>query len=299
MSVASSIVDRTHRGRLALTGGDAAAFLDGQLSNDISALAPGTGCRAALLTPKGKMLADVRVLRTPDGDEFWLETERVALQALFDALRRGVIGWDAELHKRTLEQTTLSLVGEPSELAVHASAHDVIGGAPLLRVGTPEGEDVICMTTDAGAVRTALGVPELDEHEADVLRVEAGVPRYGAELDDSVIPQEAALNDTHVSFTKGCYVGQETVARLHWRGKPNRHLRGLRLSEPVAPGTPLVLGEREVGRVASSVVSPRLGPIALALVRREAGPGDELSAGDATAVVSELPFDGAATSNAT
>ena len=267
-----------------------AAFLDGQLSNDIGALQPGTGCRAALLTPKGKMLADVRVLRTPDGDEFWLETERVALQALFDALRRGVIGWDVELHKRTLEQTTLSLVGEPGTLAVHASERDTIGGAPVLLVGTTEGEDIICMTTDAGVVRTALGVPELDEDEADVLRVEAGVPRYGVELDDSVIPQEAALNDTHVSFTKGCYVGQETVARLHWRGKPNRHLRGLRLSEPVAPGTPLVLGEREVGKVASSVVSPRLGPIALALVRREAAPGDELQAGGATAVVSELPF---------
>ena len=291
MDVPVSIVDRTHRGRLALTGGDVAAFLDGQLSNDISALAPGTGCRAALLTPKGKMLADVRVLRTPDGGEYWLETERVALQALFDALRRGVIGWDAELHKRTLEQTTLSLVGEPSGLALHASVADTLGGAAVLRVGTPEGEDVICATADAERVRAALGAPELPEDEADVLRVEAGVPRYGAELDDSVIPQEAALNDTHVSFTKGCYVGQETVARLHWRGKPNRHLRGLRLSEPVAPGTPLVLGEREVGRVASSVVSPRLGPIALALVRREAGPGDELQAGGATAVVSDLPFE--------
>jgi folate-binding protein YgfZ len=290
MDVPVSIVDRSHRGRLALTGGDVAAFLDGQLSNDISALAPGTGCRAALLTPKGKMLADVRVLRTPDGGEYWLETERVSLQALFDALRRGVIGWDAELHKRTLEQTTLSLVGEPSELALHASVAESVGGAAVLRVGTPEGEDVICATEDAERVRAALGAPELPEAEADVLRVEAGVPRYGAELDDSVIPQEAALNDTHVSFTKGCYVGQETVARLHWRGKPNRHLRGLRLSEPVAPGTPLVLGEREVGRVASSVVSPRLGPIALALVRREAGPGDELQAGGATAVVSELPF---------
>ena len=140
-------------------------------------------------------------------------------------------------------------------------------------------------------MRAALGVPELPEDEADVLRVEAGVPRYGAELDDSVIPQEAALNETHVSFTKGCYVGQETVARLHWRGKPNRHLRGLRLSEPVAPGTPLVLGEREVGRLGSAVVSPRLGPIGLALVRREAQPGSTVGVGDGvTAEVVELPF---------
>jgi tRNA-modifying protein YgfZ len=93
-----------------------------------------------------------------------------------------------------------------------------------------------------------------------------------------------------VSFTKGCYVGQETVARLHYRGKPNRHLRGVRLSDALPTGTPLVLGEREVGRLASSVVSPRHGPIGLALLRREAAPGDELAAGEATATVVELPF---------
>ena len=124
----------------------------------------------------------------------------------------------------------------------------------------------------------------------EVLRVESGRPRYGLDLDEGTIPQEAGLNERAVSFTKGCYVGQETVARLHYRGKPNRHLRGLRFSEPVATGTPLVLAEREVGRVGSSVVSPRLGPIGLALVRREAAVGDELAAGEARAVVSELPF---------
>ena len=89
-----------------------------------------------------------------------------------------------------------------------------------------------------------------------------------------MIPQEAGLNERAVSFTKGCYVGQETVARLYYKGKPNRHLRGLRLSAPAAPGTQLTLGAREVGRLGSAVVSPTLGPIALALVRREAAPGD-------------------------
>jgi folate-binding Fe-S cluster repair protein YgfZ len=95
-----------------------------------------------------------------------------------------------------------------------------------------------------------------------------------------------------VSFTKGCYVGQETVARLHYRGKPNRHLRGLRLSAPAAPGAELRLGERVVGRLGSVVSSPRLGTIALALVRREAGPGERLSiaGSDALAEVVELPF---------
>ncbi len=122
--------------------------------------------------------------------------------------------------------------------------------------------------------------------------MESGRPRYGVDLDDSVIPQEAGLNDRAVNFEKGCYVGQETVARLFYRGKPNRHLRGLRLSEPVASGEPLRLGEREVGRVGSSVVSPAHGPIALAIVRREAAPGDTLAVGEngATATVVELPF---------
>ena len=126
------------------------------------------------------------------------------------------------------------------------------------------------------------------------MRVEHGRPRYGVDLDDGVIPQEAGLNERAVSFTKGCYVGQETVARLYYRGKPNRHLRGLRLSAPAATGDALRLGEKQVGRVGTVAVSPAHGPIALALVRREAAPGDTLAVGDGgvTAEVVELPFEG-------
>jgi tRNA-modifying protein YgfZ len=295
LTEAVGLVDRSERGKLALTGQQAKALLSGQVTNDIEALAPGTGCYAALLTNKGKMLADLRVLDTDD--ELWLDTERVALQALFDSLRRGAVGWDAQLHKRTLEQALLSLVGPGAEQAVggpvgpeHANRRAQLGGADVLLVATDLGVDVVCAAGDADRVRGALDVPEVPEAAAEVLRVESGRPRYGIDLDDATIPQEAGLNDRAVSFTKGCYVGQETVARLHWRGKPNRHLRGLRLSAPVASGTPLLLGEREVGRVGSSVVSPRFGPIALAIVRREASVGDELAAGDARAVVGEPPF---------
>ncbi len=165
--------------------------------------------------------------------------------------------------------------------------------AETLRVerGRPRyGVDLICDAERTDEVKAALGVPEVGEAVAEIVRVEHGRPRFGIELDDSVIPQEAGLNERAVSFTKGCYVGQETAARLHYRGKPNRHLRGLRLSEPVATGEPLRLGEREVGRVGTSVVSPAHGPIALALVRREAAPGDTVAAGEATATVVELPF---------
>jgi tRNA-modifying protein YgfZ len=292
-----ALVDRSERGKLALTGPQAKAFLNGQVSNDIEALEPGGGCYAALLTNKGKMLGDLRVIDT--GAELWLDTERVSLQALFDTIRRSTVGWQAELHKRTLQQALLSLVGPRAAEAAggavgpeHANRIGEIGGAEVLLVATDVGVDVVCASEDAAAVRAALDVPEAPEAAAEVVRVEAGRPRYGIDLDEATIPEEAGLNDRAVSFTKGCYVGQETVARLHYRGKPNRHLRGLRLSGEVASGTPLQLGEREVGRLGSSVVSPRHGPIGLALVRREASPGDQLAAGEATATVVELPFRG-------
>ena len=168
-----------------------------------------------------------------------------------------------------------------------------VAGAPVRLVRTDVGVDVICDSDDTERVKAALlgtGAVEIDEAAADVVRVEHGRPRYGVDLDDSVIPQEAGLNERAVSFTKGCYVGQETVARLHWRGKPNRHLRGLRLGEQVQPGTELRLGEREVGRITSVAASPRFGPVGLALVRREAQPGDVLDAGGVAAEVVDLPF---------
>jgi folate-binding protein YgfZ len=301
MTEGVALVDRSESGKLALTGTEAKAFLNGQVSNEIEALTPGRGCYAALLTHKGKMLADLRVIDT--SDELLLLCERAALQSLFDALRRFKVGFDCELHKRTLERGLLSLIGPGAdELAgvggvlvsdEHANAPGEIGGAPVRFIRTNVGLDVICDSADTERVRAALldaGAVQIDEAAADVLRIEHGRPRYGVDLDDSVIPQEAGLNERAVSFTKGCYVGQETVARLHWRGKPNRHLRGLRLGEEVEPGTELRLGEREVGRLTSVADSPRFGTVGLAIVRREAQPGDVLDAGGVRAEVVDLPF---------
>jgi tRNA-modifying protein YgfZ len=294
MTEGTALVDRSESGKLALTGPEAKAFLNGQVSNEIEALVPGTGCYAALLTPKGKMLADLRVLDT--GDELLLLCERSALQALFDALRRFNVGFDAQLHKRTVQRGLLSLIGPKAPLgglSPESREHDNVRSDLGLFVRTDVGVDVICDSVDTDRVKAALidaGAVEIDEAAADVLRVEHGRPRYGVDLDDSVIPQEAGLNERAVSFTKGCYVGQETVARLHWRGKPNRHLRGLRLGEQVQPGTELRLGEREVGRITSVAASPRFGAVGLALVRREAQPGDVLDAGGVAAEVVDLPF---------
>jgi folate-binding protein YgfZ len=306
-----ALLDRSPAGKLALTGDQAREFLGGQVSNDTEALEPGTGCYAALLDNKGKMLGDLRVLFTPGGDELLLLCERVALQPLFDALRRSIIGWRTELHKRTVQQGLLSLIGPDAHrvagasgltAAEHASATGTIDGHDVLLVTTDLGVDVVCAAEATEAVAAKLeagGAKRIDEDTAERRRVETGRPRYGVDLDASVIPQEAGLNERAVSFTKGCYVGQETVARLFYRGKPNRHLRGLRLGAPVPVGAELhgpPAGDgtpgRILGTITSSVVSPIHGPIALALVRREAAVGDTLTAGlEATAAtVVELPF---------
>jgi folate-binding protein YgfZ len=299
---ACGLLDRSDRGKLALTGADAKSFLQGQVSNDVEALAPGAGCYAAFLTPKGKMLGDVRILDA--GSEILLDTERVALQELFNMVRRFSVGYAVELHKRTLERGMLSLLGPEAvtvagvgELATAEDSHTtvVIDGIAARAIRTDLGLDLLCDAADTEALAAALtarGAEPVSEAVADCVRVEHGRPRYGVDLDDSVIPQEADLNDRAVSFTKGCYVGQETVARLFYRGKPNRQLRGLRLSAPMDSGAEITFGDRVVGRLTSVAESPALGPIALALVRREAPPGSDVLVGadQVDAVVVELPF---------
>ena len=304
LTEACGLVDRSERGKLALTGPEAKTFLHGQVTNDIEGLEPGRGCYAAFLTHKGKMLGDLRVLDL--GDELLLDTERSTLQELFNMIRRFKLGSDVELHKRTLEMGLLSLAGPDARRAAGADGlgseeHDnvraEIAGTPVVLAATDVGVDVFAPAEGLDAVRAALeaaGAVAVTEEAAETLRVENGRPRYGVDLDDSTIPQEAGLNERAVSFTKGCYVGQETVARLFYRGKPNRHLRGLRLSAPAATGDALRLGEKAVGRIGSVALSPAHGPIALAIVRREAAPGDTLTVGEdgTTAEVVALPFQG-------
>jgi folate-binding protein YgfZ len=302
LTEACGLLDRSERGKLALTGTGAKEFLEGQVTNAVEALSSGQGVYAAFLSPKGKMLGDLRVLDL--GDELFLDTERSVLQELFNMIRRYRIGYDMDLHKRTVERGLLSLIGPEARAvagagdlprAEHANAPGEVDGTRVRLVATDAGVDLICDAADTDALAAELrgrGAEDVDEAAAEVLRVEAGRPRYGVDLDDTVIPQEAGLNERAVSFTKGCYVGQETVARLHYRGKPNRHLRGLRPSAPAHHGDELRLGERVVGKVGTAVVSPRHGPVALALVRREAQPGATVAvgSGDTTADVVELPF---------
>ena len=296
------LLDRSWRGRLTLTGPDAAGLLQGQLSNDIEGLEPGTGCEAGLLTPKGKLLGIVRVLKLAD-ESFHLTTDRVSLQALFDTIRRASVGHSAELGKATLETAQLSLVGPRADRIAGvgdlADEHDnraaMLGGSRVRLVLTAEGVDVLCPAERSDGVRTALlaaGSTAGDEAAAQCLRVQAGIPLYGVDLDDTVIPQEADLNTRLISFTKGCYVGQETVARLFYRGSPNRVLRGLLLDDIVASGTELndPRTGKSAGRIGSVAAPLGDAVTALAVVRVEAEPGSVLTADGVEAEVVELPF---------
>jgi folate-binding protein YgfZ len=282
----AGLVDRSDRAKFLVRGGEAADFLQGQVSNDVEALEPGTGCYATVLSHKGKLRTDLRILRGEDW--FWLDTEAIGYAVLEHMLRTYSLGRDVQYEDVTESRSLLSLVGPAARERLDAAApdaeHSFVNGEHGMYVATLLGVDVVC---EPG---TTLDVEPVSEEAAECLRIEAGRPRLGYDMDAETMPQEAGINDRAVSFSKGCYVGQETVARLHYRGKPNRHLRGLRLTEAAERGTEVMLGDKVVGRVGSTCVSPRLGPIALALVRREAEPGDTVTVGGAPAEVAGLPF---------
>jgi folate-binding protein YgfZ len=287
------LLDRSGRAKFVVRGGEAVDFLQGQVSNDVEALAPGTGCYATILNHKGKLRTDLRILR---GENFfWLDTEAIGHAVLRHMLDTYTLGRDVRWEDLDEDHAILSLIGPAAdELAPEPPAqaeHSFVDSGAGLWVRTDLGIDVLCGSAQADELRAELGVEEVSEEAAECLRIESGRPRLGFDMDAETIPQEAGINERAVDFEKGCYVGQETVSRLHWKGKPNRHLRGLRLSEPVERRTDILLGEKVVGRVGSTCVSPRLGPIALALVRREAAPGDTVRVGEVEAEVVELPFE--------
>jgi len=295
------LLNRSGRGKLAVTGPDAAEYLQGQLTSDVEALEPGDGQYSALLDRKGHMQADMRVLR-PSAEEIWLDTEPEALAAARRHLEMYSIGRDVKVADVGEERAILSLIGPRSvevagsaALPENACEATKVAGAECLAVGTAAGIDLICAAADSERLRDALlgaGAVAVSPAAAEILRIESGTPRFGAEMGTETMPAEAGIVEQVVSFTKGCYIGQETVARLHYKGRPNRHLRGLRLSASAEPGTPLLLGEKQVGKLGGAAVSPAFGPIGLAILRREAEPGAELAVGEdgVTARVVDLPF---------
>jgi len=295
------LLDRSARGKLLMAGREAAEFLQGQLTNEVEGLAPGEGRYAALLDRKGHIQSDMRVLRLSE-EEVWLDTEPEALERTLRHLETYKIGREVEIADLTAERAVLSLLGPRSAevagtavLPEYASEGVRVAAVECLAIGTRDGLDLIVPTAETERLLealTAAGAVEVGPEAAEILRIEAGRPRFGAEMSTETMPAEAGIVEEAIDFAKGCYIGQEPVARLHYKGRPNRRLRGLELSAPAEPGAPLWLGGKEVGHLGSTCVSPAHGPIALGIVRREAELGAELAVGEAgvTARVVDLPF---------
>ena len=297
------MLERPRRAALMVRGADAGEYLEGQLTNRIEALQPGQGCYAALLDRKGHIQSDLRALRL-SAEEIWLDLEPGPAPTVLRHLHTYSIGREVEIEDVSDRWAITSLIGPRSgEISgfeglgpEHAQRYREWDGVEVLGVATDLGLDLITRTDQVVSLRKLLGAGgavEVSEAAAEILRVESGRPRFGAEMTVATMPAEAGIEDRAVNFEKGCYIGQEPVARLHYKGRPNRHLRGLRLSKPAKAGATLRVDGREVGSIGTVCVSPALGPIALAIVRREAGPGDTLAVDDGpeTAEVVELPFE--------
>jgi tRNA-modifying protein YgfZ len=299
----AGLLDRAGRATLEVTGSDAAEFLQGQVTNDVPALAPSTGCYAAMLNPKGRVVADMRIFRTGE-EEFLLDTEAESQEAVLRDLRKYKIGRQVQIADTTGERFVMSLVGpragEIAEAAFGAQPpageHASVDAGGVMVVRTDLGVDLIGASARAADVRAQArdaGAHDVSSEAAEILRIETGRPRHGVDMTADNLPAEAGIVERAVSFTKGCYVGQEPVARMHYKGHPNRHLRGLRLTAAAEAGTPVFASGKEVGRVTSAALSPALGPIALAFVRREVAPGEAVAVGGdgPEATVVELPFE--------
>jgi tRNA-modifying protein YgfZ len=290
------------RAALIVRGPDATEYLQGQLTNDTEGLERGQGCYAALLDRKGHLQSDMRVLQLENG-EIWLDLEPASAPAVLKHLTTYSIGRDVEVEDVSERWAITSLIGpRATELGgfeglgpEHAQRFRDWDGTEVLAVATDVGIDLITKAEAAAslaALLQAAGAVEVSEPAAEIIRVESGRPRFGIDMGTESMPAEAGITERAVNFEKGCYIGQEPVARLHYRGKPNRTLRGLRLSAPAERGDPLRLGDKEVGQIGTACLSPAFGPIALAIVRREADEGDALAVGDGgtTAEVVGLPF---------
>ena len=237
VETATGTLYRLDRGYVEVSGPEAAEFLERMVSNEVASLEPGEARPALLLTPKSRIVAPLRVVR--EGPEsFLLITEAALAESVGSTLLRARFAAKCEI--------------EPKPYRGY------------LQLGAGEG----IRNDDYGVEAFESWAEEEREaaepgEELERLRIEAGTPAWGRELDETILPAEAGLDETHVSFTKGCYPGQEPIARLHYRGRPNRRLRVLEV-DAASPGDEIFLDEKAVGRVTSAVPGRALG-----YVRRE------------------------------
>jgi len=311
----AGLAEMNARGLICVQGADRARWLNGMVSNDVEALKEGprdSGCYAVLLTPKGRVVADLHVLLRSDA--FWLETLRSAVPEVLERLDRYIIADDVELRNISDDFEQLGLEGPEAMALVEAAADAsvalsreacadlVIAGVPVVAAAFGwTGERAVQLFVPAGrgsAVAERLaqaagdaGLVSIGDEALEILRIEAGTPMLGLELDEEVLPDEARLEHA-ISTTKGCYTGQEIIARLRSRGHVNHRLVGLRFVAAAPPrDSELFADGRRTGEVTSACLSPSAGAIGLGYVRvAHAEPGQELTLQDGRATVAPLPF---------
>ncbi|MCC6337277.1 MAG: folate-binding protein YgfZ [Myxococcales bacterium] len=284
----AALWDTSARDALRVTGDDRVSFLHGMVTNDVEGLAPGASCYAAMLTAKGAMVGDLRLLRREA--DLVLDTGAGRGPAVKDFLNKYLISEDAEVHDAP-ELAALAVVGPRAEEVVARLPKDAVLGR---LVSLLSGVDVLVPKARvAELLAAAPDVPRLSAQTVEVLRVEAGVPVFGVDMTESTIPLEANL-ERALHFQKGCYIGQEVIARATYRGQMNKKLMGLLLGDASpAPGAELRQGERKVGWLTTVVRSEAKGQTAaLGYVHRDfLAPGTELDvATGGKAVVASLPL---------
>jgi tRNA-modifying protein YgfZ len=309
-------IDRSERGLIVVSGNDRASYLQGLLTNDVLALKPGEGCYAAYLTPQGRMIADVFVYEL--GDVMLLTVPRGQKDIMLTKLDQLIFSEDVQLGDVTDTFVTIGIVGPaaagvlrdligqntagPDGLSEHGNLRAEYAGHSIILTRTTDtgeaGYDVYVESGQVAALRAALvgaGVPEADPETADVIRIEGGVPKFNRDMDEETIPLEAGIEGRAISFSKGCYVGQEVIIRVVHRGhgRVARKLVGLVVEGAVPPdGSKVVRDGRGIGEVTSSAASPALQrPIALAYLHRDyLTEGTEVTIDGRKATVIALPF---------
>jgi folate-binding protein YgfZ len=318
----AGLFDQSQRGKVEITGPDAVSFLHNLCSNDIQGLATGGGCEAFMTTAKAKVVAFARIFRLPSEENqkaLWLDLDPGQSATVVQHLNKYLISEQVEITDRTNEFIQVHLAGPEAKTVLtrfigkemlplanlqilpvaseplnklHFRRHD--------RLSLP-GYDILCPAPEAEWLWKALleaGAHSAGPEAFEILRLEAGTPVYGIDIDETILAPEVGRTERAISYSKGCYLGQETIVRTRDLGHVNRSLLGLKLSGDwvVAPGRKLFRQGKEVGRVTSSVLSPRLGTvIGLAYLHRGSqDPGTQLDvetrAGQRIAIVTPLPF---------
>jgi folate-binding protein YgfZ len=289
----SAIVRRGDRGVLAVAGPDRLLWLQGLLTNDVASLNPGDCRYAAYLTPQGRMISDMRVINSDD--RTFLEVPASLAESLRARLDALLFSEDAQIADISTTTAVIDVHGPqaavPAALATLATVRDTAFGVPAITVLVPRAGEIetVHAIVATGAIETTL-------ETLDVLRIESGTPLFLVDMDEHTIPLEAGIEGKAISFTKGCYVGQEVIVRVTQRGQGRvaKKLVGLLLAKesPAHPGDPIRSGDREIGRVTSATWSPALErPIALGYVHRDfTNPGTSVQVGASHAEVTATPF---------